>query len=195
MMKINDKNTDIVQKRQGGFTLIEIIVAVSIFVIVIMIAVGAVLNAVDANRKAQNTNVIIDNLNLSFESMIRDLRTGKNYSSSDGECASLEENTCVSFTDQDGNDVVVYRFNVGENRYIEKVADSSLQIGQGRITGAEVTLDEVIFNVQGDGGGNGPERILLNIKGSVGVGKIKSEFNLQTLITSRTLDGAEIPSS
>lgn len=161
-----------------GFTLIEVIVSVSIFVVVMMIAVGAVLNAVEANRKAQSMNVVINNVNLAFESMIRDLRTGKGY----GNCGS----DCVSFEDKNGNDV---QYSVNESdglRYIEKSGESGV-LGTGAITSEEVSFDDggVSFIVQsGDGM---PERILLRIKGSAGIGKTKSEFNVQTLITSRFL--------
>ncbi len=50
-----------------GFTLIEIIVSVAIFTVVMLISVGAVLNAVNANRKAQSLNTIVNNLNLALK--------------------------------------------------------------------------------------------------------------------------------
>lgn len=177
------KNTT-TQKR--GFTLIEIIVATSIFTIVMLIAIGAVLSAVDANRKAQNTNVIVNNLNLAIESMVRDLRTGKNY----GSCGS----DCVQFTDKDGRSVQ-YSFSVtgGIGGVYKSITGGGSTIGEGRITSEEVDLENVSFNIQGEGSGDGPERILVQVKGSAGgTSKVSSEFNIQTLVTSRSLDEDEL---
>jgi prepilin-type N-terminal cleavage/methylation domain-containing protein len=166
-------------QNQKGFTLIEIIVSVSIFVVVMLIAVGAVLNAVDANRKAQSLNVIINNLNLTFESMVRDLRTGKNYSTS---CGS----NCIQFMDKEGRSVT----------YTHGSSDGALYINRdgftGRISGDEVVLEYVNFTVRGLGSRDGPERILIQIKGSAGTGRTESKFNVETLVTSRILDIEEL---
>lgn len=160
-----------------GFTLIEVIVAVGIFVIVMVIAVGAVINAVDANRKAQSMSVVVNNLNLSIESMVRDLRTGYGYYQSD--------TSEVNFTNKDGISVVYYFDNTGKGNLVK---GPDTVIGSGIITSDEVTLESVTFNIEGNSTNDGPERILLNIKGYAGSNKTQSNFNIQTLITSRTLN-------
>src|SRR5436853_500978 len=66
-------------KAKNGFTLIELMVASSIIIIVMVISIGAVLSIVDANRKAQSLNSVITNLNFAVESMVRDMREGKNF--------------------------------------------------------------------------------------------------------------------
>ncbi len=63
----------------GGFTLIEMIVAVSIFTIVMLVVVGALLSLNDSSRKAQALRTVIDNLNFAVEDMNRKIRTGSNY--------------------------------------------------------------------------------------------------------------------
>ena len=163
-----------------GFTLIEIIVSVSIFVIVMLIAVTAVLSATDADRRAQSLNAIISNLNLAVESMARDIRTGSHYES----CGSA----CIQFLDKDGRQVEYSFVTGGPSPYLDKEYADEENSTEGRITAEDVTLTEVAFDVQGTGTDDGPERVLLHVKGSAGLGKARSEFNLQTLITSRTLD-------
>jgi prepilin-type N-terminal cleavage/methylation domain-containing protein len=173
--------------KNKGFTLIEIIVSVAIFVIVMTIAIGAVLSAVDANRKAQSINVVINNLNLAVESMVRDLRTGNDYSYPSG-CRG--QGTCISFEDRSGR-TIEYRFIeiAGNSGYIEK---NILSVGNdydaGRITSEEVLVEEAEFKLEGDGNNDGPERILVRLKGYAGTGKTRSDFNIQTVVTSRTLD-------
>lgn len=66
-------------KINKGFTLIEIMVSVSIFSMVMVIVVGALLVLNDANKKAQALRAIVDNLNFAVEDMTRSIRTGKDY--------------------------------------------------------------------------------------------------------------------
>jgi prepilin-type N-terminal cleavage/methylation domain-containing protein len=62
-----------------GFTLIEIIVSVSIFTIVMLVTMGALLTLNDSSRKAQALRTVIDNLNFAVEDMSRKIRTGDIY--------------------------------------------------------------------------------------------------------------------
>ena len=175
--------------KNKGFTLIEIIVSVAIFVIVMTIAIGAVLSAVDANRKAQSISAVINNLNIAVEGMVRDLRTGKNYAMV-STCGSSEPNYCISFEDKAGRRVEYSLIQPsGENGNIQKnVVGSTDEYDEGRITSDEVNIEEAEFNLKGNGKGDGPERILVRLKGYAGAGKTRSDFNIQTVVTSRTLD-------
>lgn len=67
------------QKTKSGFTLIEIMVAVSIFAIVAVITTGALVTASNVNRKAQAIKVAIDNLNFAIDSMALNLQSGQYF--------------------------------------------------------------------------------------------------------------------
>ncbi len=62
-----------------GFTLIEIIVSLAIFTVVAVVAVGAFLKIIDANKKAQTLQTAMNNINFALESMVREIRVGSNY--------------------------------------------------------------------------------------------------------------------
>ncbi|MBI3573842.1 type II secretion system protein [Candidatus Kaiserbacteria bacterium] len=62
-----------------GFTLIEMMVAMSIFAIVMLVGVGALLSLVQANTRAQAINSVINNLNAAIENMSRTIRVGTVY--------------------------------------------------------------------------------------------------------------------
>ncbi len=62
-----------------GFTLIELLVSVGIFAIVMTVALGALLSISAADKKAQSTKTVMDNLNFALESMSRTIRTGLYY--------------------------------------------------------------------------------------------------------------------
>src|SRR5262249_17340095 len=66
-------------KTERGFTLIEIMVAVSIFAVVMLVGVGALLTMVEVNKRAQGINSVMNNLNAAVEQMSRSIRVGSNY--------------------------------------------------------------------------------------------------------------------
>src|SRR5882724_2619217 len=59
-----------------GFTLIEMMVATSIFAMVMLMAVGALLSIVDNSRKAQSQETSFVNLDFAMETMSRAIRLG-----------------------------------------------------------------------------------------------------------------------
>jgi prepilin-type N-terminal cleavage/methylation domain-containing protein len=71
-----------------GFTLIEIIVSLAVFVVVAVIAVGAFLKILDANKQSQSLETAMTNANFALDSMVRDMRVGYNYTCYDVKTSS-----------------------------------------------------------------------------------------------------------
>ncbi|MDD5050415.1 MAG: type II secretion system protein [Candidatus Pacebacteria bacterium] len=69
--------------QNSGFTLIEMMVAVSIFAIVMTISMAALLNIIAINRKSQAVKTVMNNLNFAMEEMSRDIRFGLDYECED----------------------------------------------------------------------------------------------------------------
>lgn len=65
--------------KQRGYTIIETMISVSLFIIIIMSGMGALLNANLIHLKSQDARSIMDNLSFVMEDMSRNLRTGYNY--------------------------------------------------------------------------------------------------------------------
>ena len=185
-----------------GFTLIEILVSVAIFSFVVLIAVGSIISILDANRKAQSLSTIVNNLNIAFESMIRDMRTGSNY--------SLDNAHSLSFKDKDGKDVTyclgsscppssTYSGTATSSIIKTTTNSNNAPSSLGSITGPEVVIDSMTFTVKGNNvGGTGdllPPIVLLHITGHSGANKTQSNFNIQTVITERVLDSLDLPQS
>lgn len=92
-------------RRKRGFTLVEMIVAIALFAVVMMIAVGSLLALTAANRKAQAIQSVMNNLNITLDGMVRALRMGYNYQCvgsgsvqknadpQTADCAAIDENT------------------------------------------------------------------------------------------------------
>lgn len=64
---------------ERGFTLVEMVVSIALFAIIMLVSVGALLALVDANRKARALESVMNNLNISLDSMIRAIRMGTHY--------------------------------------------------------------------------------------------------------------------
>ena len=186
-------------KPDRGFTLIEIMVSVALFAVVMTISVGSLLSLIDANRKAQALNSVINNLNFALENMSRNMRVGSTYY-----CNTLSSvppnidttNDCsnggVLFAFEgnggdisDPTDQVVYRFI---DSHIEKSIDSGATFV--RITASEVTIDSMKFYVVGTTAGDSSQpRVVMTVRGTIGIGsKFQTSFNLQTTVSQRVLD-------
>lgn len=66
-------------KKNRAFTLIEIMVATSIFMIIMLVAMGALITSSDTAKKAQAMRIALDSVNYAMEGMTRYLRTGSDF--------------------------------------------------------------------------------------------------------------------
>lgn len=170
-----------------GFTLIELMVAISIFIIVMTISMGSILNVFDANRKSRSLKTVLNNLNLAVESMSKEMRFGKNYHCGSAGTVTAPQNCAsgdifMSFLSSDSVQIT-YRFN---NQSIEK------QVGSGNfiaVTAPEIIIDDLTFYTLGAGTTDTLHpKVLIKIKSHSGVNKGLSNFVLETLVSQRTLD-------
>ena len=67
------------KKFNKGFTLVEMLVAIAVFMSVMVIAVGALLTTINVNKKNQSVKSVVDNVSFALDSISRDMRTGTNY--------------------------------------------------------------------------------------------------------------------
>lgn len=66
-------------KNNRGFTIIETMISVTLFIIITTIGMGVLLNGHLLYQKSQDMRAIIDNLNFTMEDISRNIRTGYNY--------------------------------------------------------------------------------------------------------------------
>lgn len=62
-----------------GFTLVELLISMAIFTSVITIATGALFSAQTINSRLEQTQIILDGVNLATEVMVRDIRYGSEF--------------------------------------------------------------------------------------------------------------------
>jgi len=190
-------------KVKPGFTLIEMMVAVTLFAIVMMVGVGALLSLVEANKRAQAINSVMNNLNVAVESMARSVRVGTTYhceESADPKtpAALATPRSCgasggllFAFESSEGNssnpsDQVVYRIN---GTQIERSLQGGVNGSWAALTAPEVTIESLKFYVSGTTPGDAlSPRVLIGIRGSAKVPKGSTNFHLQTSVVQRLLD-------
>ena len=186
-----------------GFTLVEMLVSLALFSIVVLISVGALLALTGANRKAQALQSVMNNLNITVDGMVRNVREGQNfYCGIDGsgamaDCASTPS-TSFSFTTVDGKRWV-YRYgtsgdgicitSTGTGGCLERSVDGGLSYVA--ITAPEVAITDMKFYVIGTTRGDSVQpKVVIVIKGVAGGGdvKIQTKFHLQATAVQRILD-------
>ncbi len=199
------------RETQRGFSLIEMMVAVSLFAVFMVTALGALLAVVDANTKAQTLKLAINNLNYNLEKMSRDIRSGRDFYCGDPagslpvavagvnyDCPAGE--TAFAFRSKfNGNtlaDYTMYRLNTG-TRQLELViydASSNSQVIQPFVSD-QVTFTSATFFVSGSDPSNGSgadneqPTVLIALQGTAGAGRrVQSTFSIQTSISRRALD-------
>lgn len=159
-MTTRNKNLN---KYNVGFTLIEIMVSISIFSIVMLIVIGALIMLNDANKKAQAMRAVVDNLNFAMEDMTRSIRTGGEYKcglsiNPDGSISGAVRDCniddpkkgiqVIGFTGQQDKDAIntcyVYAFKKGSN----EDSPGSIFFGTKRLSNSGETCNSAFSNIR-----------------------------------------------
>jgi prepilin-type N-terminal cleavage/methylation domain-containing protein len=174
-----------------GFTLVEIMVSLSVFLIVMTISLGAILSVTDMNEKVRTRKVAMDNLNFALDSMSRTIRFGTRYHCGGGDvaltadCASGESSFSVRASN---GTTVTYAFSGGS---ITRSVNAATPIA---ITSPEISINSVKFRVFGSAtyasdASNLQPQVIMTVQGTVGSRvKTQSSFYIQTTVSQRKLD-------
>lgn len=167
----------VTSRSKGGFTLIEMMVAVSVFIVIITISLTSILNVSNVQRKITSFRAVNDNLNFAIEKMAREIRTGDAY------CAqSCSSPSSFNFTNSDGK-LVKYSL-------IDKKIEVSYDGGDFLpMTSSKVTVENLLFIVKGDGPDGLQPLVSIIINGYAGKKEtVKSRLNIQTTVSQRSID-------
>jgi prepilin-type N-terminal cleavage/methylation domain-containing protein len=187
-----------------GFSLLEMLVAVSIFSIVILVGVSSLFAVFSATDKARSSSVSINNVGLMLEEISRALQDGYLYHCNITLGNVWDPRDCgfpapgansIAFEDINGNllslsDQIVYKFvQSGTLGHIERSTDSGTTFE--RITPTDIDIDKLEFRVRGSAPNDFMQaRVIILIQGIAGLGpnKEQTNFNLQTTVTQRIAD-------
>lgn len=192
--KINNKACPANPWRSGGYTIIETMVAASLFIVVVTIGMGALLNANLLSNKSKNMRSIIDNLSFVMEDMSKNLRIGKDYHCiDDGILTATTPYSCplggggISFKSFLGGQWVYYISNNGKIFKSVNGATSFIQL-----TPDDIVIDPVssfsIVGAEPPPGDNQEPFVTIKLVGKITYKNVVSPFSLQTSMSQRMID-------
>lgn len=186
------------QNYNSGFTLVEVMIAITLFTAIMIIGTGAVLQTNAVHKKTQTMRSIMDNLNFIMEDMARNLRLGYSYECNAAVPTSptvitptptdcVNGGSSLAFISADGTPFV---YAIGS------VSGSPVSVFKSKNGEAVIKLnpDEVVinprsgFNVYGtEIGGNQP-RVVIRLSGTITAKNVSTDFDLETTVSQRLLD-------
>lgn len=198
-----------------GYTIIEMMIAISIFLIVVSVGMNGLLQSNLVLNKSRDVRNIMDNLSFIMEDMSRSIRTGYNYRcydvASPWSSASIQENTieepnsCVSghaiaFEEAttgsigDYTDQWVYKFDYNSQTggfSIYKSIDGGLNfypLNDPKIILNNTSGISVLAAEPQSAGNNGQPFAIIRLSGEIDYKGIKTPFNLQTSVSQTLID-------
>lgn len=115
-------------KKESGFTLIEMLVSIAVFMSVMVVAVSALVSVINVNRKTQQIKSVVDNATFVIDSISRNARVGTNFSCKINVTDSNFIGDCPT-----GGAVFEYQATDGTYTQFKFVASNLLSAGQGNI--------------------------------------------------------------
>lgn len=143
--KYNKAESDFVK----GFTLVEMLVVLGLFSFIMTLATGALYSTQAVNVRLQDTQSVLDNVNLSMETMSRDIRYGSNFHCAEalGESNILLRKSCSYKnigTNHGGKFLFFKPFDAASSS--DRVAYYASTTNKGNV----ILKDEYIVNALGD---------------------------------------------
>lgn len=184
--------------KQKGFTLIEIMVSTSIFMIIMLVALGALISSSNAAKKSQALRSAMDNVNFALESMTRSLRMGSDYACVVGSVSiPASANADCSITGSGGSAIVFtpasHAPGSRDSAYtLTQRADNTYALQKCTpncvdLVSTDVNIEKLTFFVSGsDITDNIQPSIYILIKGNVKVKGEDNPFAVQTLVSQRS---------
>lgn len=202
---------------QSGFTLVELMVSLSLFVVVVLALVSSLYSVNNASRKVTAMKSVLDNLNFALESMSRTIRTGSSvvcggvlngsYNPS-GDPAGTYNCSIATATQTPGarllvastlgsDQLVEYQWAIspttGTTGEIEKrVQDQNGIWGSWvALTAPEIDVQKLSFYVDGADAGDGKQpSVIMFVQGvatAAGEGNV-APFSIQTYVSQRAAE-------
>ncbi|MFA6000011.1 MAG: prepilin-type N-terminal cleavage/methylation domain-containing protein [Candidatus Paceibacterota bacterium] len=202
--------------KKGGYTIIETMIAIAVFLVLIMTGMTTLVNAFSVHKKSQNMRSEMDNLSFILEDMSRNLRTGtqfyclNNYDNDSFMTSNINQRKSspvdiggtrqicwgIAFEAASGGsdpqDQWVYY--IDGNGAIQKavMGPYTEPLNFNTLTPPEVILNPVsgfyIFGAEAIPGDKQQPFIKIILAGSVSDRGVTSPFSLETVVSSRAID-------
>lgn len=190
----------------GGYTLVELLVALSLFTIVALAMVSSLYTVNAAWKRVQAMKTVMDNLNFAIESISRNIRTA-NTLVCGGESLDNLANPNCTFAGSSGNTVLAmnstlgdakaieYSLDPGKHQIMKRVKEGTTLGNSGTwsntvaVTTPEISIDRLRFYVDGANvtDGSQPE-VIISIQGKATAAGQTIPFAIQTIASQRNIE-------
>ena len=185
-----------------GFTLLEMVTSMGIFLVLVVSAIGVTIDIMAAQVRAAETQAIQDNIRFSLELITKELRTGFNYQNSllgqncvDPTFNQIQE---LTFTNSEGTQITCYWDSRPEKLVIMRMNDSLNHSNCGDqaytqpLTSEEVKVKNLRFVLHGAAQGSSDGQPIVTIVLAVESADPRLQspisMSLQTSIVQRLRD-------
>ncbi len=176
-----------IKNQKSGFTLIELMVATSIFMMIMLMAMGSIVVSGNASKRTQKLRYAMDNVNFALESMTRSIRMGTNYE---------ETSKGISFlldSELDGeSQKIEYFLGTEGNGYnsLYRSVDGGPEV---KIVSSDVNVEKLDFIIKGNRENDGSPSVYILMKGTVNIkGQENTSFAIQTMASQRNIEETEV---
>ncbi len=194
-------------KVQSGYTIIETMVAISLFLVVVMLGMGSLLNAGLVHKKTQDLRSIMDNMNFIMEDISRNIRTGFDYRcitdgnfdtstiSTPQDCAlggAIAFESTYGDTSRNDNQVVYKIDSTGGTSFnISKSTDSGatfVQLNPQEISLTSFSGFSVLGSAHKASGDSQQPFVTIKLVGNINYKDTVTTFSIQTSVSQRRID-------
>lgn len=190
-------------KNKKGFTIIEMMIAIALFLVIVIYGMQSLLNASLVHKKTQDVRSILDSLTFTLDDMSKNLRVGSNYHCIEDdidfnnldEPKSCESGSGISFMPADisGSSTWVYLIYDG-HIYKNTQPSSGFDITEYiQLTPEEVTIENISgFSVLGAespiDGDNQQPLVIIKLIGTINRNNVSTPFSIETAVSQRLID-------
>lgn len=188
--------------RNRGFTLIELMVAISIFIIVALVTTGAIFTVNRLNQRAQAVKLVMDNLHFALDSLVFKMKQGYAFhcltTTPAGGVEQSTANGCfanggeaITFKTpkqsnaEPGQTAVSYTYGLVDDNGKKRIGVAESNGNFTFITMPELNIETLRFKVLVDPAVNPRPLATIVVAGRVQVGRESVPFALQTSVTER----------
>jgi len=194
-------------KKQSGFTIIEMMIAITLFIVIIVYGMQSLLNANLVHKKTQDMRSILDNLSFTLDDMSKNIRIGYNYHCIDDNnfdsltlsiSKSCKDGIGLAFESSNGSSIDAedqWVYFISDN----KIWKSTLGPYCGESCAIQLTPDEVKIDDQVSGfsvlGAESPIEgdqqqplVIIRLVGSIERNNSSTPFSIETAVSQRLID-------
>ena len=202
-----------IKKQNSGYTIVETMIAISVFIVVIMSGMAALLNANVLHQKSQDMRSIIDNLSFIMEDMSRNMRTGYNFRCYDSvlpwDASYVNTPTLSTPRSCTTGGAIVFENSFGSSslssdQWVYKIESQdggttynvykSIDGGQNfvQLNSSEIIINSIsgfsVIGAEAPSGDTQQPFVIIRLVGQINYKNVQTPFNLETAVSQRFPD-------